>query len=243
MKIVKLDAIDSTNEFLKNLAKDPSLDNWTVIWAENQTSGRGQLQNKWHSEPGKNLTFSVLYRNHNLEVSKALFLNCAVSLAIFKVLERYITQGLSVKWPNDILADSKKLCGILIENTLSKNRITRTIIGIGLNVNQQEFTSDLSKARSLIAHTNTPIDRDQLLKLLLEELQAQVGRIEEQQFDLIRHDYENCLYQKNVKARYQDDAGHVFTGIIKGIDGVGRLVLQHENNSESTYNLKEIKFL
>jgi len=130
MKIVKLNAINSTNTFLKDMVRSSTVENFTVVVTDHQTNGKGQFENVWSSEKGKNLTFSMLCKFSALEVHNSFYLNCAVSLAIYNVVNRTIKNKLKIKWPNDILSLNKKLCGILIENTVSSGQIQHAIIGI-----------------------------------------------------------------------------------------------------------------
>jgi len=243
MKLVKLNAIDSTNNFLKNLVKDTSTENWTVITTENQTSGRGQFQNKWHSEPGKNLMFSVLCKLENFETEHAFFLNCAVSLAIFETLHAHIPKKLSIKWPNDILSYSKKLCGILIENTVHNNKIIRSIIGVGLNVNQDQFDKKLVNATSMKQVANREFDRDALLKDIISGLKHQTELLNHKKFDQIKKNYEKHLYRMNIPAMYKNSLGHQFMGKIMGINKEGNLLVELQNERIKSFDLKEIQFI
>lgn len=242
MKFVKLNAIDSTNNFLKDLVKDTSAENWTVVTTENQTSGKGQFQNKWHSEPGKNLTFSVLCEFKGFKAEQAFYLNCAISLAIFNVLQEYIPEKLYIKWPNDILSHSKKLGGILIENTVNKDFILRSVIGIGLNVNQTRF-DDLPNASSVKLMYGHELDKEKLLYKLVEELKKQVALIERKAFDMIKARYQRYLYRINIPAMYQEPSGDQFMGKILGINNQGRLLVELENELIKSFDLKEIRFI
>ena len=123
MKVIKLNAIHSTNTFLKDLSKNTILENFTIVVTKNQTNGRGQQDSSWVSEPNKNLTFSVYLNDLQLNISAKKYLNYAVSLAIFTVLKQKNIPNLAIKWPNDIVSGNKKLCGILIENSIQKNCI------------------------------------------------------------------------------------------------------------------------
>ena len=114
MKVIKLDAIDSTNEFLKGLLGKQTVDNFTVITAENQTNGKGQMGSVWTSEVGKNLIMSVLVKDFLFDISQIYNLNILVSLAVFQALDEIEIPELSIKWPNDIMSDTKKIGGILI---------------------------------------------------------------------------------------------------------------------------------
>src|SRR5690606_34414076 len=162
MQIIKLNATESTNVYLKNLALEEELEDFTVVVARKQLKGRGQIGTKWESEVGMNLTFSILKNNVDLPVADQFLLNMGVSLAIFDALRQLYVPDLSVKWPNDILSGHFKICGILIENVLSGTMIQTSIIGIGLNVNQLNF-GDLSQASSLKLILGRTFDLDELL--------------------------------------------------------------------------------
>lgn len=243
MKLVKLNAIDSTNNFLKNLVKDASTENWTVITAEGQTAGKGQFQNKWYSEPGKNLTFSVLCEIKNFKAEQAFYLNCLVSLGIFKVLQRYIPHKLNIKWPNDILSHSKKLCGILIENTVSSTTVVHSVIGVGLNVNQDVFDIGLPSATSMKLIARKEFDRKILLQEIVRELKIHVKLIEKGSFEAIKNNYEKYLFRINMPSMYKDTRGYQFMGKIQGINDQGNLLIELENGSIKSYGLKEIQFI
>ncbi|TFG78733.1 MAG: biotin--[acetyl-CoA-carboxylase] ligase, partial [Flavobacteriales bacterium] len=148
MRIVKLNAIDSTNCYLKGLMQTEALEDFTVVVANQQNSGRGQMGSKWTSEPGKNLIMSVLKIFNDLPAEQQFSLNVCVSLAVFDTLKSLEIPKLSIKWPNDILSGNLKIGGILIENSLLGTQIRSAIIGLGLNVNQTDFV-DLPNASSL----------------------------------------------------------------------------------------------
>ena len=139
MQIIKLDATGSTNDYLRSILSAKTLEDYTVVIAENQFAGRGQRGNSWVSEPGKNLTFSFLKRNLTLNPQNHFILNMGVSLALHDALSAIGVPGLTIKWPNDIMSGNSKICGILIENLISGAQIRHSIIGIGLNVNQTNF--------------------------------------------------------------------------------------------------------
>lgn len=242
MKLVKLNAINSTNAFLKDMAKHKAVENFTVVVAKNQTAGKGQFDNKWQSEKGKNLTFSILCDFESLKIIDSFYLNCSVSLAVFNVLVNYIPERLKIKWPNDIMSASKKVCGILIENTVSKGKITRAIIGIGLNVNQEEF-KNLPNASSLKIITGNTFDKELLLEKIVIELKKQVTFIESGAFEQIKEAYEQFLYKINTPSMYEDVFGNLFMGKILGVNQQGKLLVELEDETHKLYDLKEIKFL
>lgn len=243
MKIVKLNAINSTNTFLRELARKSVVESLTVAVAENQTNGKGQFDGKWTSEVGKNLTFSILYNFLDLSIDNAFYLNCAVSLAVYDTLSKYHKEKLKVKWPNDILSSRKKLCGILIENTVSNGNITSTIIGIGLNVNQEIFPKDLPNATSLKKVTGKDIDKEKLLHELLEKIKEQLLLVAEKQFTLLQKNYEQVLYKKNQPMMFRNEISGNFLGKILGITKQGKLIVELENETLKTFDLKEIQFM
>jgi len=242
MKIVKLNAIDSTNSYLKKLTGQTNIENWTVIVAEHQTKGKGQLDNKWLSDKGKNLTFSILAKFHNLKVRQQFYLNYAISLALFNVLKYYIPEKLTVKWPNDILSANHKICGILIENSINNSKVNYAIIGIGLNINQTKFPSNILNASSLKSLLNKTINREELLDKILLEIQYQLLLIEQQKFQEIKEEYEKILYKKGIPSMFIDANNKTFLGKILGVTNEGKLRVELEDESIREFALKEIQF-
>lgn len=241
MKIIKLDAIDSTNSFLKELAQNSVLEDYTTVVTNNQTSGRGQMNNKWLSEPDKNLTFSVFTKLKNLHIENQAYLNFAVSIAIVKVLNLLSVPNLSIKWPNDIMSDSQKICGLLIETTFKKMQIKNTIIGIGLNVNQTNFPPQLHNASSLKNKCNQEFDLDSLLDKLLDEIKIQISRIENDELENIHKEYQLCLFKKNIPTAFKNEKSQLFfMGMIKGVSTNGKIQIQLEDDSIVEFDIKEI---
>ena len=139
MYLIKLNATSSTNDFLKHLAVKQSLSNFTVVWADVQTNGRGQMGAEWVTESSKNLTFSVLLNSLNLQTPDLFTLNVMIANAVSKALESYNLTNIWVKWPNDILSYNKKVAGILVENNIKADGSIQSVIGIGINLNQTNF--------------------------------------------------------------------------------------------------------
>ena len=243
MKIVKLNAINSTNTFLKDMVRSSAVENFTVVVTDHQTNGKGQFDNVWTSEKGKNLTFSMLCSFSELEVKNSFYLNCAVSLAIYNILGRYIKKKLKIKWPNDILSSNHKLCGILIENTVSNGKVVNAVVGIGLNVNQENFPTEIQRATSLKILTEKVYDKDAVLNALIVEIEHQMTFIESQQFDLLKLNYEKVLYRNGEPSMFHSDKFGNFLGKILGITYQGKLIVELENESLETFDLKEIRFI
>jgi BirA family biotin operon repressor/biotin-[acetyl-CoA-carboxylase] ligase len=241
LKIIKLDAIDSTNSFLKELAQNSVLDDYTTVVAKKQTLGRGQMNRSWSSEPNKNLTFSTFIRFRSLTIEHQPYLNFAVSLALYEVLESLSVPKLAIKWPNDIMSGSQKICGILIETTFAHHRIKNTVIGIGLNVNQAEFPAYLPKAASLKMILNKDFDLDEILEQLVEKIRFKIDALEHQKFDQIHQNYLAHLYKRDTPLTFKDEQSQLFfMGMIKTVSTSGRLRIQLEDDSIVEFGLKEI---
>jgi len=173
--LIKLSAVDSTNNYLKNLTSNSEpLPEGTVIMAEHQFAGRGQRDSVWHAEAGKNLTFSLLLRPGFISVEKQFVLNMLVSVALNNVLLKYLPVGLSIKWPNDIYVNDRKIGGVLIENVIVGSNIKQSIIGIGLNINQSVFDDDLKSKTISISQI---LQQDVNLMVLLNEICIQIEQL------------------------------------------------------------------
>ncbi len=242
MRIIKLDATDSTNLYLKNLTLSDACRDLTVVITEKQTKGRGQRGALWDTEPGKNLTFSILKKLNGFRISNQFQLNMAVSLAILETLESYRLPQLRVKWPNDILSGTFKICGILIENVLYGGQIKHAIIGIGLNVNQTHF-HNLSNASSLKLLLGRHFNLEHLLDDLLDRLVDYLKRLEANETGDLYKAYESRLFMNGKEAIFQRPARETFKGIIQGVSADGLLKVLREGHLLEEFDLKEIKLL
>jgi BirA family biotin operon repressor/biotin-[acetyl-CoA-carboxylase] ligase len=241
MNIIKLNAIESTNLYLKKLAVEKDTESYTVVTANYQSEGRGQMGANWHSEIGKNLTFSILIKFDTFEIEHQFYLSMAVSLGLVVAIRHYISTPLFVKWPNDILADKDKLAGILIENMISGNLIKQTVIGIGLNVNQEQFPSTIGKVTSLKKITGNSFDTEPLLESIVISIQNFVGYIERKEFQKLKELYLKSLYRFQKPAMFEDNNGAIFLGKIVDVFEDGKLVVELKDEKTRKFNLKEIK--
>src|SRR5215470_8992785 len=158
MNIIEIKITASTNLFLKELLNKHPLKEWTIIVAETQTAGRGQMGNYWESEPSKNITCSILIYPHFLSIKQQFLLSEIVAIGLKETLAKYVKQDITIKWPNDLYFEKRKLAGILIENELINQKFSCSIVGIGLNVNQQIFKSDAPNPVSLKQITGMETD-------------------------------------------------------------------------------------
>ncbi len=241
MHLIKLDATRSTNETLKTLWRENCLEDGTIVWALDQYGGRGQQGAIWESEPGKNLTFSVLKKFDKLEAYQHFILNQLVSIGLYKTLLALDIPAVSVKWPNDIMSGSLKLCGILIENFVKGAKLQASIIGIGLNINQEDF-GHLTAAASLRTITGREYQLEDVLELLLQKLEDQWPQLNEDSLDKTKTEYESVLYRRGELSTFELPDGKVATGIIQGVSDSGRLLVELQNSTQS-FDLKEIRLL
>ena len=241
MKLIKLDAIDSTNEFLKGLSNKEDLENFTVVTAENQTKGKGQMGAVWNSEVGKNLIMSVLVKDFLSEINEIFNLNIAVATAVITALKKQNIPNLSIKWPNDILSANKKIGGILIENSIKSDGTILSIVGLGLNVNQTNFEG-LPKASSLAVVMEHELNKEELLSAIITQLEANVEESKQNPTSL-RQQFVDLLFKKGEPMPFTNQKEEKFMGIIQGISPVGRLQVLLEDDSVAEFDIKEIQML
>lgn len=241
MPLIKLDATSSTNDFLKDLAAAQETENFTVVTAEKQTNGRGQMGAQWVSEKGKNLIMSILINDALSGITQIYNLNVAVALAVIVALEDHAIPQLGIKWPNDIMSGKKKIGGILIENTIRSNGEIVSIAGIGLNVNQTDF-ADLPKASSLRAIMQRDFDRDGLLAEITANIRSNVEMLKDDS-ESLWNGYISKLFKKGIPMPFEDNDGNRFMGIIQNVDQSGKLELLLADDSIKSFGIKEIQML
>ncbi len=238
---IELDVVDSTNNYAANLISTTNVHEGTVIMAHYQTNGRGQMGNVWHTEPSKNLTFSIVLHPNFLTPSTGFLLSKIVALSVKKVIDECCDPFESqIKWPNDIIIDSKKIAGILIENQWVKHSCT-SIVGIGINLNQTYFEPTL-KATScaLLRHKEFSV-RDIMEKVVIQ-LEKEYLRLKNGHFEDIDKRYvENLMYYKKSMPFKVDNT--IIQGTIENIDNEGRLCLQLINGNQRKFSFKEIEFI
>lgn len=243
MKIIKLDATDSTNTFLKELVLKMEVDNFTVVVAKKQTKGRGQMNSEWMVEDGKNLTFSVFCRFSDLEIAQHKFLNFCISLGVFEALKTLKLPNLAIKWPNDILSGNKKIAGILIENTFKGKYINASVIGIGINVNQSIFSKNLPNASSIKMILKKEIVLDVLLEKVLLKLKENITLLEKKEHQFLEDTYLKVLYKKNVPTMFKNNQNILFMGKIIGVSEQGNLQIELVDETVQEFGLKEVSFV
>ena len=240
--LITIKQVDSTNNFLKNsLTNSKPFPEGTVIMAESQYAGRGQQQNRWHSEDGKNLTFSILLNPVFLPLNLQFDLTRAISLGIVNALSPLLGDRLKIKWPNDIYYADGKLGGILIENMVQGGKIKNSVIGIGLNINQEKFPLEVPNAVSLKQILLKDYDLKLLLLDICKNIETIYLKLRAAHFDIVRKDYLARLYWLNERKMFKA-GGQTFEGIIEHVREDGVLIINNGAGA-SEYTQKEIEFL
>ena len=242
MNIIKLSAIDSTNDYLKNLLLKNTLENYTIVTAEFQHKGKGQMGGEWKSEPSKNLMCSIYLNNSTIKLSNQFSINMVVCLAIKKSLNKFNIPQLSVKWPNDIMSGSLKLCGVLIENIVKNKSIQNIIIGIGLNVNQTEF-NNLPNASSIKQISGKHYNTDEILIEIVKDVKFYFNFLNKKKPIELQKLYEANLYRLNKVSMFKLADSNLVSGYIRGIKEDGRLKITMENDLEKDFGIKEISLV
>jgi BirA family biotin operon repressor/biotin-[acetyl-CoA-carboxylase] ligase len=212
-----------------------------VVSAQNQTNGKGQMGSTWLSEAGKNMIFSILIKNMSSQIDDVFLLNKVVAITLHQFLLTNKINNVHIKWPNDILAGSKKIAGVLIENLFRHDSSIDCIIGIGLNVNQKKF-DNLPFATSLYLESNVEFNIQKLLIDFCERLKSNLSFYKMNQA-LVSDHYNQKLFKINKPAAFEDLNGIKFMGIIRGVDENGALNVELEDDLLKKFKLKEIKML
>ncbi len=241
-QILHLDQVDSTNLMLGQLSREKPLVNGFVVWAEEQTAGRGQMGSSWQSRKSENLTFSIYIQWDNFPVDEQFLFQQMISLSLVYILESYGIKDLLVKWPNDIYCGDEKIAGILVENSLCGSIIESSIIGIGLNVNQTDFSGFDRKVTSMVKKLNSAVDRSMLIQKITSDLLFKSKAILKNKA-IYQESYLEQLYHADAVYWYMDAKKNRFQAKIQGIDSIGRLILKKLDGTENAYALKEITFL
>lgn len=242
--IEKRQETTSTNDYLDRLCKQNEAQEFYTVITERQTEGKGQRGNTWESEDGKNLLFSMVVYPTALEAKNQFYLSMLTAVSIVDALGKY-TDGFSIKWPNDIYWKDKKIAGILIENELQGKYINQSIIGVGLNVNQEEFQSDAPNPVSLKQIIGTTINIEEIFYKILHGMVASYRLLEEdfeEMSSTLRILYLRKLFRRNGYHPFRDAKG-TFMAQFEHIDSYGHLYLQDEKGKIRRYAFKEVEFL
>lgn len=239
-KIIKLEQTESTNRYASFLLKNNQIENGTIVRADYQTSGTGHSGSKWESDSGENLLFSIVLTDCHIEIENHFYLSKFVCIALCKYVRDYIPDTY-IKWPNDIISNHNKISGILIENSVMQSQIKTSIIGIGLNVNQELF-SKKTNATSLKLEIKDQLDLNDILQSMLTYFDNELQLLLDNNFKKLDRQYIDMLFRYNIWAQYKMK-DHVFKGKIIDIAPTGELVMENEKGEILYFGFKEIVFL
>lgn len=231
-----LQQVDSTNTYIRKEEGDNLL-----VTAEYQTAGRGQGKNSWESEAGKNLLFSLKVHVGWLEVKKQFLLSMTGALALKATLDQY-TDGITLKWPNDIYWKERKISGTLIETSIEGRKLGWVIYGVGLNINQQTFVSDAPNPISLYNIIGEETDRECVLDSFVKHFYVYLNKLQNGGEEEIKREYKAALFRHDGWWLYEDAQGEFFARISDVKDN-GRLVLEDKEGTIREYEIKEVKFI
>ncbi len=242
--IIELEETFSTNRYALELLSNSRISEGTVISVVNQTSGRGSYGNFWESEKGKNLTVSIILYPTFLSFEKQFMLNKVTSLSVYDMLVQINSgqEAVMIKWPNDIYTDNKKFSGILIENTIIGSTFKHSIIGIGININQEIFVSDAPNPTSLKISTGKTYNLKECLSILCSCFNRRYTQLKNFEFKTLDEDYLSALYRMNKSALFIFQK-QLITAMIKGVAESGKLLIEKLNGEMIECDFKEVEFV
>jgi BirA family transcriptional regulator, biotin operon repressor / biotin---[acetyl-CoA-carboxylase] ligase len=237
---IRLASCGSTNDHAKMLKKEKKIADKTAILTDFQEKGKGQGKNQWHSKSKKNLLCSV-YCETDLNVEKHFMLNVVSSLSIIETLHEFDIQA-KIKWPNDIYIENNKVAGILIENSLVQDTISNTIIGAGININQQKFPGWIPNPVSLSMVTGINYDIEKTFQLYVKHIDKYLNILTSESGSELFSQYLKYMYCYNIWSTYQVHSSN-FEGKILGVGTDGKLILETDNGQVCHFDHGEIKFV
>lgn len=247
MKTVHIPEVASTNTLLLDLLQqnDPTLEDGLTLYTLRQTAGRGQPGNKWEAEPDRNISFSLLlYPGAYLEVRHQFLLSMVASLAVVRTLRACGVPDVTIKWPNDIFAGDRKICGMLIENRIFTARNWQSVIGIGINVNQRQWVGNAPNPTSILLQTDSEYEPTDVMTRCLTEMEPLLARLRRGDEASIIQAYNANLYRRDGLFPYVDVAsGQPFDAAIGEIGANGALALITREGERREYMFKEVMFV
>ncbi len=240
--LVELTEVDSTNNYAFTLLKNDSVAEGTVILTDYQYQGRGQRNNEWIADRGKNITLSIILYPKFLLARQQFYLNQAIALGIYHCINDIVGQNVQIKWPNDLYYKDKKMGGILIENVIKGYFLSTSIVGIGLNINQTNFNASLNRATSLGQITQKKHDLTDIIQSLCCHLDQQYLRLRHKDYYGLKKDFLKVLYRKDIFHSYKTKNGIIYVKIVD-VSENGELIVEDTQQQQSQYRFKEIEML
>jgi BirA family biotin operon repressor/biotin-[acetyl-CoA-carboxylase] ligase len=236
------DELDSTNKYATLILSKSKPSEGTVIKACFQTDGMGQIGRTWQSEPNKNLLCSIILFPKFLSANAQFLLSMAISVGICEAIQPFLQERICIKWPNDIYIGKKKVGGILIQNSLGGNLISNCIVGIGININQSNFPDELPNPISISRQIGKEIDINAFEQSLYSHIEYFYLMLKRGKHEKLQQKYLERLFWKDKVHSFEDEKGKIFSGIIRGIDVSGKLLIEKEEGIHS-FAFRSIKFM
>lgn len=240
--IIYFKTLDSTQTYASDLVSKNKPKQKTAILTYNQLKGKGQLGATWYSEQGNNISMSLIISPEFLQIEDQFLLSQMTALAVRKIVQRHFQSKVMIKWPNDILIGKRKVAGILINNTLQGSTITTSIIGIGINVNQVKFPSDLPFATSMLLESEIKFDLNILVSELLDAFDEYYEWLKNGKYELLRSKYLEYLYGFQLPLEFILPEGTQICGKILDVLNNGRLKVRTKEG-DRTFDIRELKFM
>ena len=236
-RVKVLDKVNSTNVYIRELLEKAPLDEGLIVWALEQYAGKGQRGSSWLSQPGVNLTFSVLLRPHFLAIKDQFWFTKALALSVAEFVSSSLGEGpeVRIKWPNDVYVNDRKIAGILIENILEKSLIKYSIAGIGININQETFDPSLPNATSLKLLSGKEFDLNACLENICVSIEKFYLQLRSADYKKIDEAYHKLLYRKDIWSKFSMN-GEPTEGMIKGVSAAGHLLINTKTGAEIQSN-------
>lgn len=236
--------LPSTNTYAISFASKNKPPHGTVITAYHQVAGRGQYGSTWNSSANENIASSIILYPKNLPANRQFDLSKAIAIAVRDVVAYYLPdRTISVKWPNDIYIDDKKVCGILIQNILSGKFINTAIVGIGININQSAFSENLPNPTSIFLEKGATINVEEARQLLFNSIEFWYQLLDNNTMTPIHQYYYQYLYRRGISSSFIVTAtDEQFTGVITGVDHIGQLTIE-ENGKIRRFDFKEVRII
>ncbi len=223
-------------------ARSEELRHMDVVWAEYQTAGRGQRGHTWHSSEGENITLSVVLEPTFLPIVEQFLLSEIAALALVDTMRDYGIEC-RIKWTNDIYVGDNKLVGILIEHSLMGDKLSRTIVGMGINVNQREFPTDIPNPTSMALERGIRFDRKEVIERLMTHLHEWFEHLRSGEKSYVEQRYREQMYHLDEEHTYAYPTGEHFRATLRGVRASGELRLEHEDGIIREYAFKEVEFV
>lgn len=236
--IHRFDTLTSTNDE----ARDRRYGHGDIVWAERQTAGRGQRGHTWISPEGENLTFTLVVEPQFLPANEQFLLSETLALALCDTFADFGIET-RIKWTNDIYHEERKLVGILIEHFYAGTHLSRTLLGIGINVNQTAFDPALPNPVSMRRITGRTFEREAVLEAFARRFGERYARLERGEKEAIEADYRARMYRIGCAQRFRLPDGSTLTATIEGVRPGGELLLRHDDGTRHAYRFKEIEFI